>query len=434
MAALSVRMSRAPIIFAGSCTGQWLGFVRDACLEMLPGTRLWSTETAEIGYVERDEKKRDMAMARPGNGNRQSGVQRRRLAHCAGLCLAVFLVWGLGGIDAARACAFHLYKPAKTVIDRVIETDHLVVARANPENEFVYQVVETLRGNGSHATIAQLVDTRTRRKLAANPQDGVLFAFDTATGQWRLIAYLTPQYRSVIDRVLSGMGTWQGAYDPARFAIFEALQDHPEPALRELALREIDKAPYELLREIDLRMPVDSLLAGLRTLQDYPYKSIRILLLGLSGDDAARREIHAFFDRVADQDLAQHLGAFATALVEIDGTAGIALLEGKLLSDPRQPLDKLEQVVEALAIHNGVGSHETQQDIAAALGRLLRMRPEAAPLMARQFGSRQDWTLAGQLAPIVAQRRLSKWADLMVAVYVAQAKAATASGSKAQGG
>jgi hypothetical protein len=221
------------------------------------------------------------------------------------------------------------------------------------------------------------------------------------------------------------MATWDQGSDASRLSIFENLQDHPEPELRELALLEIDKAPYDQLRRMDIRIPVDSLLGELWTPQGYPYQPIRVLLLGLSGDDAARREMREFVERVDDWDWAENLGAFATALIELDGAAGIALLDDRMLSDLGQPLDKLEQIIEALAIHSGVGSDEIRSEISTVLDRLVRSRPEAAPLVARQFGNRQDWTMAGNLGHLVAERKFTTASDLMtVAIYLAQAKAA----------
>lgn len=348
----------------------------------------------------------------------------RAAAVAAGICLGTVFQ----GVPVAEACAFHFYTPERTAIDWVIETERLVVARPKRENPFAYEVVEVLRGTAADVPIEQLVDSRNRTRLATHPDDGVLFAWDEQEREWRSIAYLTPAYRRTVEAVLFGMATWQSGYDPARFEMFEALQDHPEKALRDLALLEIDQAPYALLRTMDLRIPADALLADLWTPQGYPYQSIRILLLGLSEDEAARRTIHSVFGQGADRGWSKNLGAYATALIEMDGTAGAALLEQTFMSGAPQPLDTLEQVVEGFAIHITEGAPEMRQSLTDAIARLVQERPEAAPLVARQFGSRQNWIFAEQFAPLVAERKLSNASDLMtVAVYLAQAKAAGAS-------
>lgn len=359
---------------------------------------------------------------RTARGMNRDGPRRFRsalsLARAAALCLCM-----MAATKVAIACSFHTYKPEKTPIDLVIESDHLVIARSDPENPFAYRVVETLRDGGRDVVISQLVDSTTRKRLATNPDEGVLFAFGPERAGWRSVAYLTPGYRQVVDSVMSGMARWKAGYDPARLAIFETLQNDPDPTLRELAIREFDNAPYALLRGIDLTVPAQQLIAGLWTQQGYPYQSIRILLLGLSGEDTARGEVYRYIDRIADRDWAKNLGAFATALVELDGTDGLARLEAAILSDPRQPLDKLEQVVEALAIHNGVGTANLRAAIDATLGRLLEARPEAAALIARQFGTRQDWSQAESLAALVVAGKLPHTDDVTaVAGYVTRAR------------
>ncbi|MCA0873082.1 hypothetical protein LCL97_19805 [Seohaeicola saemankumensis] len=327
-------------------------------------------------------------------------------------------------IQPARACAFHLYAPEKTAIDWIVETDHLVVARNTAQDPFSYSVVETLREGGRAVEIRQLVDAQARKRFASDPDAAVYFAYDTVTGDWRPLGRNTPRFREIVGRALQDTEAWRAGYTSDRLAIFEAVQDHPDPALRRLALLEFDRAPYEVLRQLTVRIPARDLLAELWSQNGYPYQSIRILLLGLSGDDFARTELRAAIDRAAGRPPTRTLGAFATALIQIDGPEGVIRLEQRLLSDAAQPLDKLEQVVEAMAIHSGVGSDRLKDSIDTTLARLVRARPETAPLVARQFGNRQDWSQLEALQPLVQERRLTSTTDLItVAVYVSQARA-----------
>lgn len=323
------------------------------------------------------------------------------------------------------ACGFHNYLPQKTEVDKIIESDHIVTARNSIENPFQYQVVETLRDGGRDVIIPQLVDSLTRNKLVANPEEAVLFGYNSEQETWERISYLTPEFRRLTDTVLSSSDTWGPNYTAERLAVFEALQDHPDTALRMLALREIDQAPYELLQTMQVRIPDHELLDSLWSQQGYPYQPIRVLLLGLAGGEAARSEIYDFLNRVSDWSWANNLGAFATAAVEIDGVKGVDYLEEVFLSDPSQPLDKLEQVVEAFAIHSGLGTPDVVAAVGAAINRLVAQRAEAAPLVARQFGNRQNWSQATVLETVVKMRTPMNGQDLLtVAVYVAQGRAA----------
>ncbi|MFD3191940.1 hypothetical protein ACFMPD_16985 [Sedimentitalea sp. HM32M-2] len=266
-----------------------------------------------------------------------------------------------------------------------------------------------LRGTAQEPELGFLVDSVSRQKLASHPDEAVLFARG-ADGAWTRVAYVDTAFREIMERVIAESPSWGAGVDPARFAIAAELHDHPDPKLHKLALRELDQAPYALLRDLDLRLPPDVLLRDFRTPQEYPYQPIRVLLLGLDDTEAARAAVRGFAERAAGSAWARNLGAYATAPIEQDGAEGVALLEERFLADPRQPLDKLELMVEALAIQNGVGSPDLRDRISAAL-------------VARQLFSYQDWSQAAPLAELMHERRIASSADLMaVAIYVAQAR------------
>lgn len=325
--------------------------------------------------------------------------------------------------STGRACAFHLQKPEQTAVDWIVQADLLVVARNSQDRPFSYEAVEILDGRGPAPDIPFLVDAKTRKRLAADQSAGVLFAYDQDADVWRSLGMLTASYREIVTRAIAEKSTWAGAYHQDRFEIFAALLDHPDPALRNLALQEVDKAPYAMLRSIDPGYASDRLSAQLWTLEGYPLQSIRILLLGLSDDASAHKMFRDQIRRMASRRGDKTLGPIATALVEADGAEGVALIERTFFNDPVQDLGNIEQITEALAIHNGVGTPALRASIGAALTRLINARPETAPVVARQFGARRDWSQAATLQAAMRDNKLPKVSDLMVvAAYVAQAK------------
>ncbi|MBJ3777001.1 hypothetical protein [Acuticoccus mangrovi] len=322
----------------------------------------------------------------------------------------------------ADACAFHFYAPEPTVVDRLIESDHVVLARQGEDGR--YEVAATLKDGGRTVRITEPVDAATEAQLAANPGDGVLFAFDAASDGIKRIAYASAEMQQLANDVLASMDDWGSAgYDDRRFAFFAARQSSTDPEVRNLVLREIDQATYPMLRSIGLTIPVEDLIADLWTLEGYTNQPIRLLLLGVSHDARARTVIRQQVDRAVERQWASNLGAAATALVELDDEAGVAHLRDLFLFDPAQSVQKLEIIVEALAIHNGVGTPGVREAIFEALQEAVDGRPEIAPLVARQFGGRQDWTQAAYLQSAMKRHRLaSASAMLPIAQYVAYAK------------
>lgn len=359
----------------------------------------------------------------------------RNLGHSVALAItAAVMSFGIGPnpfAATAHACAFDLTKPESTAIDWIIKAEALVLARPDPENPFSYKVVKVLRGEENNYDLPFLVHSLYRTTLTQNPEDTVLFR-KTTNDSWAQVAYVDPDFNDVLDTTLANLEPWKDDYPISRFAIFEALQTSTNPRLRELAIRELDKAPYKMLRTLDLQFATEDLLANLWTPVGYPFQPIRVLLLGLSNDDRARKEIYGYFTRNQDRDWANNIGAFTAALIELDGIAGVEFLDRTLLSDQRQPLDKLEGVISALAVQRGAAPQDVRQTIDQVLARLVEARPQLAPVVAQQFSTFSDWSQAAPLEKLVRERRLLTTTDLMmVSVYVAQARGSAKSKSTA---
>lgn len=67
-------------------------------------------------------------------------------------------------------------------------------------------------------------------------------------------------YRPLIDEVASKLDAWELGGDLDRLQTFADLQVHPNRALRDLALRELDKAPYPVLTSLEMTPDTDRLL------------------------------------------------------------------------------------------------------------------------------------------------------------------------------
>lgn len=343
-------------------------------------------------------------------------AQRLRTWMC-GLSVAMFCLVA----SPAVPCAFDMVKPERTAIDWIVDSDRLVLARPSAENPFAFDVSGVLVGDDPGPPIGLLVDSASRRKLALAPADAVLFAHSADTG-WRRVAYVNDNFRTILDSALDHRLDWQNTMPQSRLDFIVALQDSTTPAHKVIVIGELDKVPYADLRQLDLRIPDERLLANLWTRSGYPYQAIQALLLGLSGTPAARAEIHAYIDRVADWGWANNLGAFAAAYIELEGAAGVQHLANTMLLDPNQPLDKLEQIVMAMSVHHGLADPPVKSAIQHSIDALVSQRAEAGIIVARQFSLRGDWSQSAVLEPLVRARAVALTDLLTISVYVAQSK------------
>lgn len=349
-------------------------------------------------------------------------VKWRLLARAAvfGACSMM----GLGVVRGAEACAFDLVKPERTSIDWMVEAPGLVLARPDPENPFVFRVEDVLVQSANPGRINQLVDSGSRRRLAAHPEDSVLFAQDNS-GLWQRIAYVDPPMAEVLNMALRNRAFWAGKMPPSRVDFIAGLLQSNAPRLRSVAIAELDKVPYAQLRDTDLHLSTQDLVEDLWRIENYPYQAIRALLLGLDGSEAAHSAIAGVMDMVRDGQYVRNLGAFSAAYIELEGADGVRFLERHVLQDLDAPMERIEQVVTAFSVHHALAAPSVQSEIDDAIGKLVRDRPASGAIVARQFLLRTNWSQFDALAGLVERRQLETTAQLMpVAAYLGRAHSA----------
>jgi len=341
-------------------------------------------------------------------------------AHSAVLSVAIATT--LGVAPSAQSCAFDLVKPERTAIDWIVDATTLVLAHTRPGNSFSFEIATVLVGPPDPEPIPHLVDSALRRKMAKNPNASVLFA-QTAGGKWRRVAYVDGAFEDVLKAALAKRDDWRSGMTQDRIEFVVALQNSPDPRHKALLIGELDKVSYAQLRKLDLRMSDKELISDLWSPEGYAFQAIRVLLLGLTGTDDARSAVSSVVERAMDSGSTNNLGAFVAAYIELGGTTAIKSVSDGFLANGSAPTPVLEQVVTALSVHRSLVNDEGQRSIDAAIRNLVHARPDAAAIVAKQFGSRSDWTQVDVLEPLMRNRKLTtKDALWAVSGYVVNAR------------
>lgn len=335
------------------------------------------------------------------------------------------IIYGIGLVccaTGALACGFHNYTPAPTMVDVLLASDRIVLARSTRGDPFRYAPTKALAGELEHVEIPHLVDSTTRRRLSTNPEAQVLFAQDSDYGPWQRLAYVDADLVPILETVMARLPDWQSGDDRDRFATFAALLNHPNPELHRLALRELDQADYGVLRSLALDIDTASMAARLNVITEFDLKPIRILLLGLSGNPAILDQLEAGVARNINSG-GGALGAYATAMVELGGPGAARILAERYLAQSDLAAPSREVIAEALAIHSLDGSSEMQNAVRTAVGKALISDASLAPLVARQFGARYDWSQHATLKTILRSGSVRSPLDVItVSQYVALAE------------
>ena len=302
------------------------------------------------------------------------------------------MIWGarigliaclaFAGAHSALACGVCVEKPEKTVSDRILNADTVVIAREDRDQPYSFAPVTFLAGAAHDTPIPYLVDSATRKRLDRNPEDGVLML--RKGNEWTRAGYANAAWRHTADQILKHGARWQN--DPkARFTFFEAYLHGSDPFLRHLAIDEVSRASYDLIR--GMAQPIEGAVArqALSDQTKIPWQSFYILMLGLSDRDEDHALVRERMSTAARIGSSSQLQAWATALVEFDGAEGVRVLVDNWLVAPHRSPQALRAVIAAMTTHAQHGDTSLREPLLAALARLPQRRPDVVGTVAVAF-------------------------------------------------
>lgn len=316
---------------------------------------------------------------------------------------ALFLGFLLGGAPffaaSVQACAICIQMPQESVADNIIDAELVAILREDPERAFHYRVHRVLEGVSAIAPPPPfLVDTAMRKKLASLPEEGVLASW-TKTGGWLLHGHASIALEQVAVSALQDFDKWKGAGgQQARFDFFAPLHAATDPAVQELALIELARMPYSLLRTLQPGLDRRQVARRIVDQQWLEWAPIYILILGQSEDrgdqDFVRRAAEAALTRGGRGDLA----AWVTAWIEVDGAVAITAIRRDHLFNDALSLSELRAIAMGLAEHSQGGDPAVAVQATQALRHFAKLHPSVAGIAARALLAAQDWSATGTMA------------------------------------
>ena len=289
---------------------------------------------------------------------------------------------GLSGVQAAHACAFHGYTPSMTFVDLLLDTEQVVEARLSPNDPTGFVPVETLLGP-EVVEIPIAASALVSSALQDRPERTVLLARDGAYGPWREITILDSHFRDLVDVVIARQSHWQLGADTDRVQVFAGLVNNANPNMRRLALQELDRAPYHVLKKTNL--PDVRNLTHDPEVADQSLRPIRILLAGLTGDQRYVPLVADGLAQAVNRDIG-YTGAYATALIELSGTEGVAIIRDTYLRQSNLPDVTRDRLLQALAIQYRSADADVRRFITQEVAELSRSIPGFREAAALQFG------------------------------------------------
>jgi len=325
------------------------------------------------------------------------------------------LLWA----GAAGACQICIPLPERTLADRLLDSDAVVLAREDASRPFHYQAVETLFGEAGDAPIDLFLHSQARRMLAANPQRAMVLTHSPRDGSWSTLGFTTPEFERVLRGVLAQVGRWRPREtdNGERLDWFAPLLGHPDKRLHELAYLEIGRAPYAEIRRLAPRIAAETLEEMLDAPKYHEWRSLAILLLGESDQEHDQARVRKTIADKARLRSTANLSAWATALVALDGAAGIDQLASLYASDPGRSREELDAVVQALSVQANARP-DLRGSVAAVYRLILEHQPAMAPAMVHDLIAWRRWDFAERIRAIRQARASDPLAAYALGLYL----------------
>ena len=265
---------------------------------------------------------------------------RAALVACTVMRLALAVGLILAPSSSVRGCSLCAPYPAKTLADYVIESQVVILAREDPESPFSYAAVEQLKATDVQAArsvseIELLVDSQTRRELAADPDRVVVLAFSSTAKSWQMLGVADADCQAVVRRIVASERRWQSTDGKReRISFFAQLFGHQNPILFRLAYLELARAPYATIKRLSRSVSRDDILPMLNDRQYFKWQGLAILLLANQATAQDKQHLTDSLNSAARLAHTRNLAALAAAPLGADGEAGGGLDRAAVLFEP----------------------------------------------------------------------------------------------------
>jgi hypothetical protein len=220
----------------------------------------------------------------------------------------------------------------------------------------------------------------------------MVLAQSRSDGRWSALGITQPEYERIVREILGHADRWQPREtdNAERLDWFVPLLGHADDRLHELAYLEIGRAPYAEIRRLARRIPEGTLETMLAQPRYLKWRSLAILMLGESDRQADQVRVRDALIQKARLGSSLNLAAWATALLALDGEAGMRRLQTLYLSSDRRKREELSAVIQAVSVYTG--AEPALRDPAAGLYRLMLQRyPGMAPQLVHDLIAWQRW-------------------------------------------
>ena len=315
----------------------------------------------------------------------------------------------IGLADPTEACQICIPFPKKSTADDLIAGQAVILAREDPERPFHYRSVEVLKGDPGTEKIDLFLNSTTRRTLTVFPKRSMVLVSSIEDGQavWMSAGMADSNFETLVREILARAPAWEKEPNE-RIAYFSKRLGHSDPQIRNLAHLEVARAPYSTIRTLGGVLSREQIRAYLKNFRYMEWHALYILLLAQSEDAKDREFISESFHSAMRFSSTLQLAAWATAFIELEGTAAIEIIEAEYFhKHTRHDPKELQEITKALSVHGTAGSPVLRDRIVASYQNLLTLNPALTSQITEDLIAWDRTEYAEEIGKFVAGNPLS---------------------------
>ncbi|MFO0014628.1 MAG: hypothetical protein ACK553_17985 [Planctomycetota bacterium] len=257
--------------------------------------------------------------------------------------------------------------PKLTLVQRLIDSDQIVVAKATTQHPGTMTIETVIQGD----LIAGTTIAIPREELPVlnfEESDSFLLGRQALGRRWKLLGPVSGGCDAWLKR-MAGLKRTSELTDQdwvERVRLFLPDLEHPDPLVSSTAFGEIARAPYAAMRANREWMDQERLLAAWRS-DDLPIerRPLYALLLGICGNDHVDRIIDEQLSMLHRNHDSQGLAAWLVAKLERAGTAGLAAIQRHYLADLHRSEEERLAAFLALSIQGNGNPEQFREPVVA---------------------------------------------------------------------
>lgn len=331
--------------------------------------------------------------------------------------------------EGSQACQICLPFPTESLADRILDSQHLVVARENPERPYTLQAIRSLKqGSAEPPPLDLFLDTSSRHQLARNETLSVLCGWKSGEPDWSRLSLHDEVIGPVIADILVRAEDWrtipEEKISAERVRYFADFLDDEDGRLADLAHIEVARAPYGQLKQYADRIPREGLLERLADFRRMEWHALYILFLAQSEVAEDRERIREEIAEAAELRLVTRTAAWATAFLELDGRDAIERLRDWYGKGSDRRSGERQAILAALVVHADQGDPALRGPIVDLLGEFLQAEPDLAPEIVTNLANWGRDDLSGPVAALLrdSPERFDTGATLALRHYLREAE------------